>query len=223
MRFSVATLLACVLLCSCSRHSDRDVAAYALASTVATYHDCVPLGWNPVRVMASFYPGFSAEYLENGVWLHPFWLGEIDASDLRARDVRTTFNVLNAMVAAGLLDRTSRKGSYYYRVTLKGKNYYYDGNQVGENPDHLPYMCYSRLALDRIVAASRSGNEIHATFRVRIDRIAEWSDNPVLRSNRVELPPADSVEQAVLRRSNADWQVLSIRSASPMLPRFTRR
>ncbi len=40
-----------------------------------------------------------------------------------------------------------------YNLTERAFPYYFEGNDFGDNPDHLSYLCYSRLVPDRVVSS----------------------------------------------------------------------
>lgn len=162
----------------------------ALATQLSEqYHQCVPLGWNPQPIASSYYPAYSREYRENAVWLHPYWLGLVRRSELTDPNVRLAYNVMNTLVRAGMLERTIRTDGLYYRLTVAALRYYFENNRYGNNPDHLPYLCYSRLIPQRVLFSHRLSD---GAFRVAFDRragtIAPWAKDPSLQDHSIMLP-----------------------------------
>lgn len=184
------------------------------------YHLCVPLGWNPQPVAGFYYPAHSVEYRENGVWLHPYWLGWILRGRLSDPNTRVTYDVLNALVRAKLLSRSSGSGGYYYRVTMAAVPYYYENNSFGNNPDHLPYLCYSRVVPDRIlISRAVNARAFRLQFAWHPGINAPWANDPFIRAHSVVLPPILNPATAVFSERNGTWSVQRLTTAGAMLPR----
>ncbi len=195
----------------------------ALATQLSQqYHQCVPLGWAPQPVAGSYYPAYSAEYRQNGVWLRPYWLGMVPRSGLTHPKVRQAYGVLNALVRAGLLVRTSQSDGTYYRLTLRALPYYFDDNGFGDNPDHFPYLCYSRLLPTRVRWTRPAGSHaVRVQFVWRPGPAAPWADDPFLRKHSVVLPPLGDPVVAVFSDHGGQWYVKTLLTRNAMLPRVT--
>ena len=190
------------------------------ASLSEQYHLCVPLGWNPEPVDGYYYPAHSVEYRENGVWLHPYWLGLVHRNKLSDPNVRLTVAVLNALVRAKLVDRALRPQGYLYRVTMAAAPYYFENNSFGNNPDHLPYLCYSRLIPQRVVLSREvRGGAYRVEFVWQSGPNAPWSSDPFLRAHSVILPPVASPSSALFSRRHGNWAIERLTTGDAMLPR----
>ncbi len=168
-----ATPLAAILaagLTACAP-TRAQIATRALASGLDDkYHECVPLGWDPVPSAGYYYPGYTSEYREQGVWLRPFWIGVVHAAYADDPRVRTAQQVMDALVDAGMLQREMLPGATYYRLTHLAIPYYFEDNHYGDNPDHLPYLCYSRLIPRQILS---TGEAMRGSFRGEFELVCE--------------------------------------------------
>ncbi len=203
---------------------------HALRSQVANqYHECVPLGWAPVPVAGTYYPGYSAELQETNSWLRPLWLGSVQTSDLQRPAVRATFEVLNELAHVGMLESRRVPGGFRYRLTLRALPYYFDENQYGNNPEHWPYLCYSLIVPQRVVwnqpiQLERHGYRPSASeaFRVgfqwRPSQVASWSNNAILRSHSVILAPTASPLIATFAKRDGAWIIQHLSAPVPFRP-----
>lgn len=211
--------LAQMLTC-CSAVSDRVVVGTLKTALQQEYHACVPLGWDPVPVLGHYYPGYSSEYFENGVWLRPFWIGVVYDNQQRDPRVRAAEAVMDALIRVGMLQRTSGRGATFYHLTPAAVRYYYDGNSYGDNPDHLPFLCYSSVLPTKVI---RTGPILRRSFRVtfewRSSSPAPWADDSFLRSHSVLLPPLVTPTFAQFSKSQGQWYVQRIWTTQPMLGR----
>lgn len=198
---------------------------------VDQYHECVPLGWDPVPVAGAFSPGYSSEFRQKVEWLPAFWLGKIQAGELAHADARVAYNVLNALARKGLLEKHSVAGSFQYNLTMAGLPYYFDQNQFGNNPDHLPYLCYSTivpmdLKWSQALHIERIGDELlrmqvfRAAFTWRASADADWANDAFLRSHSVILVPTQSPALAKLVNWGGYWEVEHMYTFTPMLPKL---
>lgn len=98
LKGAMFALFASVAINACSPTNHWFV-MHALQTQLALqYHECVPLGWDPVPVDGTYYPGYSAELQDKNSWLPALWLGSIQPSDLRQPDGRAAYEVLNELV-----------------------------------------------------------------------------------------------------------------------------
>jgi hypothetical protein len=185
------------------------------------YHECVPLGWDPVPVGTDYYyEGYTSEYREEGVWLHPYWLGLIHTSELSDPDARNAYDVLNALRRAGMVERANDTGAYFYRLTPRATAYYFEMNDVGNNPDHWPYLCYSSILPRRIVSTRRVKDGLfHVAFEWSASAPAEWANDPFIRRHSVILPPISNPAVAVFSNAGGWWHITRIVTPAFMMPR----
>ena len=220
MRTRLLFLSLAAFLMSCA-HPDKAVMQTLRSGLAAQYHECVPLGWNPVPVLRRYYyAGYTSEYREEGVWLHPAWLGVINEKELSDANVRTAYELLNALVRENLVTDERAGAVFHYRLTMRAMQYFFTDNRFGSNPLHLPYLCYSRIVPDRIlnIKQHRGGSRV-VSFDWKVSTPADWSQNPMIQEHSVILPPASEPVTAVISTSG-DWtRVTKLRTQDPMLPR----
>jgi hypothetical protein len=215
----LSALIAAALLAACSPTGDRAVLASLKTQLAAQYHDCVPLGWTPVPVAGTYYPGVSVTLTEEGVWLPARWIGRVRSRDLARADVRAAFDVMNELTRAGLLDRDHHvPGLWRYNLTSAGQRFFYDDSAYGENPDHIPYLCYSTIVRQRIAsvspierARSRDGTRDLDTFVAAFEwapsPVPAWADNAFVRAHSVTLGPAEHPAVAQFQDVGGNWTV----------------
>lgn len=216
-------LIACMALyglVACSQMPNDATMRVLQAELSQQWHLCVPLGWDPVPVGAQlYYPGYTSEYYEPGVWLHPAWLGIIPKNALSEANARAAYTVLAALHRAGMVTRVSTARSFHYRLTMRAMPYYVSGNSFGANPDHLPYLCYSRLVPTRIIRMNRKGAVLRVSFKWAVTPNAQWARVPAIRAYSVELPPVSNPAVAIISRSRGWTHISRITTTAPMLPR----
>ena len=221
-----AAALATVMLGACARGNDRLVFATLRTQLAAQYHECVPLGWTPVAVAGTYYPGTSVTLSEQGVWLPAQWLGRVRTRDLARPDVRTISAVLNELARAGMVVAENARGSTRYHLTAAAQPFFYDENDYGNNPDHVPYLCYSTMVPQRVLSidAARRGrlrygshdeDLFHATFAWTPSPIAAWANDAFLRSHSVELGPAESPVTATFAKRHGAWALAELAAPTP--------
>ncbi|MGZ3526652.1 MAG: hypothetical protein ACXVAO_03010, partial [Vulcanimicrobiaceae bacterium] len=69
------------------------------------YHAWVPLGWAPVAIAGTYYPGYVASLQGYAEYLDAIWRGRIEADDVQKPRVREVFEVLNHLAKVALLVR----------------------------------------------------------------------------------------------------------------------
>lgn len=185
------------------------------------YHECVPLGWDPVPVETHYYyEGFTSEYREAGVWLHPLWLGLIHTSDLSDPNARTAKDVLNALARAGMVERRVAGDDTFYRLTSRAVAYYFESNRFGSNPEHWPYLCYSSIVPRRVLWTKRDGaHSFRVSFEWEIGARASWANDRFLLKHSVILPPISNPAVAVFSDAGGWWHVTHLETPNAMMPR----
>ena len=225
-RVGVLAALLLALAAACSPTNHRVVLRELRQQLAAQVHECVPLGWTPVPVDASFYPGYTAQYQDERSWLAPLWLGSISNSDLRSAQARTSFAVLNALVRAGMVQRIAVPGGFHYRLTVAAMPYFYARNDYGNNPDAIPYLCYSTMLPDKIVwsdTVKRNGKDrlFHAAFTWHASSPAAWADDAFLRAHSVVLAPFSRTVVATFEDDGNEWYIVRLRQPDKStLPRL---
>ena len=131
---------------------------YALSDELRfTYHACVPLGWQPVPVHGTYYPGYTASTSNYAEWLDALWRGRIPRRDLREPQAQAVYATLNHLTAAGLLVRSADASGFSYFLTPRALGYYYGSSSFKDNRDSLPYLCYSTIVPQRIDWIAKAG------------------------------------------------------------------
>jgi hypothetical protein len=231
-RRSPAIAVAVVLLLSACTRPAGPGSQQTLLDTLATqlrfqYHNCLPLGWQPVPVAGTYYPGYIASLQTYEEFLDAIWRGRIEAKDIAKPDVRVVFESLNHLVARGMLIRKQTGTAYDYFLTQQAIPYYYGSSLYGNNKADLQYLCYTTIVPDRIVwiqripnrAASRSRAQWYdVAFTWRTSPPESWADDPFLRSHSVVLAPLKSPTIAKMLYSRKEWYVLRIYDGTWGLP-----
>lgn len=226
LKYAVTALLLVALmlrwaLTPAQSHGSPQAELAALADAMQVeYHDCVPLGWQPVPVAGTYYPGFTASLATRAEFFDSVWRGRIERPQLKRPDVRSVFTVLNRLTAAGLLTRQPRANGFDYYLTQSAMPYYYSSSIYGDNREHFPYLCYTHIVPQRVLWSQRSAGHAHWTgphaqwyrvaFTWRAGQAARWAGDPVLRSHSVVLPPVKCPTFAMMLYVNGEWDVTKI-------------
>jgi hypothetical protein len=207
-------------LAACSPTDPRAVMKTLNSALSQQYHECVPVGWNPVPVGGSYYLGYSAEYWQDGVWLRPFWLGRVTTAYLSDANVRLSYDLMNKLMRVGLLERTVVRGGYIYNLTTAAMQYYYEDDAFGNNPEHWPYLCFSRIVPRRVLWIRKlSPHAFRAAFEWETTPAAPWANDAFFRTHSVVLPPWENPVVAIFSNSGGTWHVTSLTTRGAMLPR----
>lgn len=209
-------------------HANRVLLESIAAQLKYAYHDCVPLGWEPVPVRGTYYPGYTASLQTYAEWLDALWRGRIDTRDLNRPGATEVFNVLNHLAHAGLLERRSVPGAFDYYLTTRALPYYYASSTYHDNRDSLPYLCYSTIVPDRVVwlqlagkSAKLGGRWYTVSFEWKPGSTAAWANDWYIRAHSVVLPPLRSPVTAKLFYRNGNWNLASVYDRTWMLPAIT--
>jgi len=208
---SILVLALCATVAACSPTSDRRLLHVLKAQLSDQVHRCVPLGWAPVPVAGTFYPGYSLRLNDEASWIKPLWLGSATHADLVEPQARAAKETLDALVRVGMIERIKVSGGYHYRLTVAAMNYYYDENQFGNNPDRIPYLCSSTLVPDRIDwhEAARKGG-FRATFTWHASEEPVWAKDPIVRAHSIIMGPARSPALVKFAYRDDEWQIVNI-------------
>jgi hypothetical protein len=224
---TICALFTVALLTACSATNDGAVLQTLKGQLAAQNHQCVPLGWTPVPVAGTYYPGVSVTLHEEGVWFAARWLGRVRTRDLARPDVRAAYDVLNELARGGMLEREHFPGVFQYHLTMTGQQFFYDDSAYGNNPDHIPYLCYSTIVPQRITYTSSISPERYrdgardvdgfvAAFDWTPSPVAAWADNAFMRAHSVTLGPTENPMVAHLVNLDGEWTVTQLSgTASP--------
>ena len=184
------------------------------------YHACVPLGWEPLRVTSShFVPGYTATATSYEEFLDAVWRGRIPRIDLKSAHARSVFATLNALTGAGMLRRDETPVAYEYYMMPSSIAYFYGTDRYGSNHDSLPYLCYSTIDPQAVIAREHlGGNQFRVTFAWTPGGPASWANSPQIRAHSVFLAPQRSPAFARVFERKGLWGVASVSDGSMMLP-----
>ena len=233
MKRALAACTIAMALASCAAPAAPPQNTLALSvlkeQLIDQYHGCVPLGWAPVPVGASYYPGYTASIQSYHLWLDAIWAGIIRDRDLRDPQARQVQAVLDALVDEGLLRRTRVQTAFHYYLKPNAVPYFYGSQMYGNNHDSLSYLCYSSIVPSRILWADNIHTErygprriprptFHATFEWTPTAPAGWAQNPILQSHSIILAPTTTPTIARFERFGDTWYLVNIYSRGLMLP-----
>ena len=223
-------LIVLAILAACAPNDPRVVLKALNTQLAEQVHECVPVGWDPVPVQAGvFYRGYSAEYVPEIKWLPAQWIGTVQSKYLAEPEVRQSFDLMNELVRAQMLERSAMPGGFRYNLTKSALDYYWERDSYRDNPGGQPYLCYSRIIPERVlwsqpvhIELDRDGRPIQvfrAEFTWRSSPGADWANSASLRSHSVILPPIESPAIAKFVNDDGDWVIQNVYAPTPTLPR----
>jgi hypothetical protein len=220
VRVSAAAGVLLAFAAACAPTSDFSIMRAARGHFAHTYHQCVPLGWNPTPIYGTYYPGYDVEFEESDWWLPPIWLGYLPQSAAYDRRAQTAERVLELLATAGMVHRDTFSGASYYHITDTAFVYYYDDDDFGNNPGHAPYLCFSSIVPRRVLWKQPVHVESGIpTFRAAIawsaSPAAAWAANPTLRKYSVTLAPVHSPVILKFAKMRDGWQIASVYPSAP--------
>lgn len=230
MRMRVLVLALSVTAAGCGPTDHRVVLNELRAELAGQYHECVPLGWSVAPEHGVALPGTSVEVNEYGngrVWLPSTWLARIGPRGLARADVRTTERLLDALTRRKLLRRDDDAFGKTYHLTQASLPYYFAENRFGSDPDALSYLCYSSIVLDTVlrtepvhVERSARGDEevFRAEFAWHGGPVADWAQDPFIRSHGVVLTPTRSPAIAKFVHRDGAWTLTALSSSDAGMP-----
>jgi hypothetical protein len=226
----LAGLLAAEYAAVPAPESTRGVLAALQRELRFTYHECVPLGWAPVPVRGTYYPGYTASAATYEDMLDAVWRGSINYADLHNAQAFEVYSMLEHLRAQGLLTRTDARSGYRYFLSPGALPYYYGSSVFKDNRDSLPYLCYSRIVPTHIgwmrkIAATRgavTGQWYTLQFSWKPSSVPRWANDPYIRSHSVLLAPLASPTTARVVFRDDDWQLANVYDRGWMLPALKR-
>lgn len=230
----LSVLLAVLLLHACARPplpgSQAAVLGALSSALVEQHHACVPLGWGPVAVAGTYYPGYVASLQSYEETWDAIWRGRILTADLSKARVKPVYAVLNHLVQAGLLEKKRTPFSYDYYLTYNALAYYYDGSRFGDNIGDMQYLCYSNIVPEHLIWVQRipapadwtgPAQWYRAAFTWKASAPAAWARDPFLRAHSVILSPLKSPTTAKMFYVEKTWHVADIYDRTWMMPRVS--
>jgi hypothetical protein len=214
-------LIVCASLCACGPVSRWQTMRTLTAELEGEPHECLPLGWAPLPTGHGDYvirASVERDQFRKGAWLPAAWVGRIQNGQLTSSTIRAIASVLTRLQDKGLVIRSNSSDGASYYLSARGLQYYYDRDAYGNNPLHLPFLCYSALVPQRIVAI-RSGYERQVAFTWR-SSTAEWGNDRSIESHSVFFQPVQSPAIAKLVRRNGDWVIVSLSAATSGYPQL---
>lgn len=177
-------------------------------------HECVPLGWYPAgRPSRGYYPDYNADVAQRTGPFQSGWVAVVRANVQQgeAADVKS---VLDEVARVGLVERRTLPDGLHYTLTPEGRRYLYERNDLGNNVEGWPFLCFSRLHATGIAwsgPAVRDPDGWSDSRRVRFNWTSQadapWI-TPYLRAHAVELPPVSNPAQAEARRyAGRPWRL----------------
>ncbi|HET6896323.1 MAG TPA: hypothetical protein VFH72_13140 [Candidatus Baltobacteraceae bacterium] len=232
----VASAFCAALALSACAHAPTPGSTAAVLNALSSaldvqYHACVPLGWNPVVVAGTYYPGYIASRQSYEETWDAIWRGRILTAETAKLPVKPVYEVLNHLVEAGLLKRTRSSSSYDYYLKYAALPYYYDTSWFGNNKGDMQYLCYSKIVPDRIlwVEHTRRPSDwsgpaqwYRASFTWKASAPAAWARDPFLRAHSVILAPLKSPTTAKMFYIDKTWHVVNIYDRTWMMPKVAR-
>jgi hypothetical protein len=135
---------------------------------------------------------------------------------LNTSNGRTAAVVLNALVRSGLVQKQYMRAGIRYNLTERAFPHYFEGNDFGDNPDHLSYLCYSRIVPDRIVSSraihqlaggGRFAGALRVAFSWHASEDDDWAKDPVIQSHSVVLAPTRSPALVIFEDQHGELHV----------------
>jgi hypothetical protein len=169
-------------------------------------HECIPLGWYPAgRPSRGYYPDYNADIAQRTGPFQSGWVAVVpaDVGHGEAADVKS---VLDELARVGLVERRTLPDGMHYTLTPDGRPYLYERNDLGNNVEDWPFLCFSHLRTTGLAwsgPAVRDADGWSDSRRVRFKWTSEvnapWV-TPFLRAHAVALPPVSNPAQAEARR-----------------------
>jgi hypothetical protein len=139
--------------------------------------------------------------------------------------------VLDELARIGMLKKESGWSAERYRLTARAIPYFFAESQHGNNPEALPYLCYSTIVPQRIVwteavrterigVVPRDAHVFEAAFEWTASPIAAWANDAVLRAHSVVLSPTRSPSVATFVQDGRNWNLAKLGPSEPPLGRI---
>ena len=178
-------------------------------------HECIPLGWYPAGKPArGYYPDYNADVSQRTGVFQSGWTAVVRPGGHQT-EVVDVENVLDELARVGLLERKALPDGVHYTLTDAGWDSYYERNDLGNNVEEWPFVCFSHLHTTRIAWSGPPAQEkgqYYVSRRVRFSWTSQvdapWL-TPFLKAHAVELPPVSNPADVEARRyvSSARWQL----------------
>jgi len=167
-------------------------------------HECIPLGWYPAGQPArGYYPDYNADVAQRTGAFQSGWVAVLRA-DVQHGEAADVKSALDELARVGLVERRTLPDGMHYTLTHDGLRYLYERNDLGNNVEDWPFLCFSHLRTTSIAWSGPSVREawsesrrLRFTWTSRVD--APWA-TPFLKDHAVVLPPVSNVAYAKARR-----------------------
>ena len=169
-------------------------------------HECIPLGWYPAgRPARGYYPDYNANVAQRTGPFQSGWVAVVRAG-VRHGEAADVKSVLDELARVGLVDRRTLPDGMHYTLTPDGRRYLYERNDLGNNVEGWPFLCFSHMRITGIAWSGPAvrdadgwsdsrGVRFHWTSQVD----APWV-TPFLKAHAVALPPVSNPARAAARR-----------------------
>jgi hypothetical protein len=180
-------------------------------------HECVPLGWYPAgRPARGYYPDYNADVAQQTGPFQSGWVAVLRA-DVQHGEAADVKSVLDELARVGLVERRTLPDGMHYTLTPDGRRYLYERNDLGNNVEDWPFLCFSHLRTTSIAWSGPSvrdpdgwsdSRRVRFTWASQLD--APWV-TPLLKAHAVELPPVSNPAQAEARRYvGQPWRLVHV-------------
>jgi hypothetical protein len=227
LKRSLGVLAIIAIVSACSPASDLYDVRLLNEQVSGMVHDCVPLGWIPVRVNdAVFYPGYSIDVDETDWYLPPPWVGGFGPHSAIGNQGRTVQGVLSHLERAGIVSRQKMRRNTLYHLTDSGLKRYFDSNSFGNNPLRSSYVCYSTISVRTIQWKQPVHLEAdpYRPGRVPVFRVGftwsisgdpTWTPDAFIRAHTIVLGPPGSPTIAKFIQRDNSWELANLYPALP--------
>jgi hypothetical protein len=179
-------------------------------------HECIPLGWYPAgKPSRGYYPDYNADVARHTGPFQAGWVAVIPPDDHRAQaaDVKS---VLDELARIGLLRSRIFSDGTHYNLTHEGWHYYYDRDDLGDNVEEWPFLCFSRMHTTSIAWSGPPVQErwsvsrrVRFTWSSQVD--APWI-TPFLKAHAIALPPVSNPVVVEARQyAGRQWQLADMK------------
>ena len=169
-------------------------------------HECIPLGWYPAGLPSrGYYPDYNADVAQRTGPFQSGWVAVVRA-DVRHGQAADVKSVLDEFARIGLVERRTLPDGTHYTLTNEGRRSLYERNDLGNNVEGWPFLCFSHLHATSVAWSGPSVRDADGWSDLRRVRFS-WTSQidapwvtPFLKAHAVELPPIANPAQAEARR-----------------------
>jgi hypothetical protein len=85
-------------------------------------------------------------------WIGATWLGYVPYAEVKKPRVRVIYRLLDDLVAVGVANRSSARRGWKFNLTLAAMPFFFDGNELANNPLREPFLCYSEVVPEKVLS-----------------------------------------------------------------------